>query len=29
MEPEACDELGAKTAQGLRPRDAWKETRNE
>jgi hypothetical protein len=29
MEPEACDELGAKTATGLRPRDGWRETRNE
>lgn len=29
MEPEACDELGAKTAVGLRPRDGWRETRNE
>lgn len=29
MEPQSCDELGAKTAHGLRPRDGWKETRNE
>ena len=26
MEPGACDELGAQTATGLRPRDGWKET---
>lgn len=26
MEPEACDELGAKNAVGLRPRDGWRET---
>lgn len=29
MEPDACDELGAKTAAGLRPRDGWREARNE
>ena len=29
MEPGACDELGAETATGLRPRDGWRETRNE
>ena len=29
MEPGACDELGAATATGLRPRDGWRETRNE
>lgn len=29
MEPQACDELGAATAIGLRPRDGWRETRNE
>ena len=29
MEPDACDELGAATATGLRPRDGWRETRNE
>ena len=29
MEPQACDELGAATATGLRPRDGWRETRNE
>jgi hypothetical protein len=26
MEPAACDDLGAQTATGLRPRDGWKET---
>lgn len=26
MEAGACDELGAKTATGLRPRDGWRET---
>jgi hypothetical protein len=29
MEPGACDELGAQTATGLRPRDGWKETPNQ
>lgn len=29
MEPDACDALGAETATGLRPRDGWRETRNE
>ncbi len=29
MEPGACDELGAATATGLRPRDGWRETRSE
>ncbi len=29
MEPDACDQLGAKTAQDLRPRDGWRETRGE
>lgn len=29
MEPQACDELGSATATGLRPRDGWRETRNE
>lgn len=26
MEPGGCDELGAKNASGMRPRDGWKET---
>jgi len=29
MEPDACDELGAKAAEGLRPRDGWRETPNQ
>lgn len=29
MEPGSCDELGASTATGLRPRNGWRETRNE
>lgn len=29
MEPQACEELGAKNATGLRPRGGWRETRNE
>jgi hypothetical protein len=29
MEPDACEELGATTASGRRPRDGWRETRNE
>lgn len=29
MEPSACDELGAKNAAGMRPRDGWKETPNQ
>jgi hypothetical protein len=29
MEPDACEELGATTAPGRRPRDGWRETRNE
>lgn len=29
MEPDACDELGWKTAAGLRPRDGWRETPNQ
>jgi hypothetical protein len=29
MEPEACDELGAAEATGLRPRDGWRETPNQ
>ena len=29
MEAGSCDELGAKTATGLRPRDGWRETPNQ
>lgn len=29
MEAGACDELGAKAATGLRPRDGWRETPNQ
>lgn len=29
MEPGACDEIGAKNAVGMRPRDGWKETPNQ
>jgi hypothetical protein len=29
MEPEACAEMQPETAQGLRPRDGWKETPNQ
>jgi hypothetical protein len=29
MEPGACDELGAETATGLRPRDGWREAQNQ
>lgn len=29
MEPDACEELGAATAPGRRPRDGWRETPNQ